>query len=105
MELAELGGALLMERTRGKGISVARLGHATVTVRVRRGGESLRPDCGRPKRSLKNLLQEGGVAPWMRDRLPLVFCGRDLAWAPGIGVDCAFQAAEGEAGLRPRWQL
>lgn len=105
MELADLGGVLFMERTRGKGISIARLGRDPVTVRVRHGGESLRPDCHRPRRSLKNLLQEGGVAPWLRDRLPLVFCGREVAWAPGLGVDCAFQAAEDEAGLRPRWQL
>jgi tRNA(Ile)-lysidine synthase len=104
IELAELGGVLLMEHTRGKGISMARLGHAPVTVRLRHGGEVLRPDCRRPRRSLKNLLQESGVAPWLRDRLPLVLCGRELAWVPGIGVDCAFQAGPGEAALQPRWQ-
>jgi tRNA(Ile)-lysidine synthase len=103
MELAELGGVLAMERTRGKGISIARLGRAPVTVRLRRGGESLQPDCRRPRRSLKNLLQEGEIAPWLRDRLPLVFCGVDLVWAPGIGLDCAFQAQNGEAALRPTW--
>ena len=103
MELAELGGVLSMVRTRGKGISIARLGRAPVTVRLRRGGESLQPDCRRPRRSLKNLLQEGEIAPWLRDRLPLVFCGVDLVWAPGIGLDCAFQAQNGEAALRPTW--
>jgi tRNA(Ile)-lysidine synthase len=102
MEL-ELGGVLSFKRARGKGISVARLRHFPVTVRLRLGGESLQPDCRRPRRSLKNLLQEGEVAPWLRDRLPLVFCGRDLVWAPGIGVDCAFQAGRGEPALSPVW--
>ena len=104
MELPELGGVLFMERSRGTGISIARLGHVPVTVRLRHGGEFLRPDCRRPRRSLKNLLQELGVAPWLRDQLPLVFCGRDLVWVPGIGVDCAFQADPGETALQPRWQ-
>lgn len=104
MELVELGGVLSLKRTRGKGISIARLRRSPVTVRLRVGGEVLQPDCRRPRRSLKNLLQEGEVAPWLRDRVPLVFCGRDLAWVAEIGVDCAFQARRGEAALIPVWQ-
>ena len=101
--LPELGGLLTMKRARGAGVNLARLRGRPVTIRLRRGGERLQPDCGRPRRSLKNLLQEARIPPWERERLPLVFCGRDLVWAPGIGIDCAFQAARGEAALRPAW--
>jgi tRNA(Ile)-lysidine synthase len=101
--LTELGGVLAMLRARGAGVSLARLRGQPVTIRVRRGGESLQPDCRRPRRSLKNLLQEARIPPWERERLPLIFCGEKLVWAPGIGVDCAFQAARVEAALRPAW--
>jgi len=74
-----------------------------VTVRVRQGGERLQPDCRRPRRSLKNLLQEAGLAPWQRERLPLICCGDDLVWVAGIGVDCRYQARRGEACLRFEW--
>jgi len=101
--LPELGGVLIARRTRGTGISVARLRSAPVTVRLRRGGERLKPDRGRPSRSLKNLLQESQVPPWQRRRLPLLFCGSSLVWVPGAGIACDFQAVAGEASLEPRW--
>ena len=104
LALPEFGGSLTMERVTGSGVSVARLRGKPVTVRPRRGGERLQPHCGRPRRSLKNLLQEARMPPWQRERLPLLFRGEALVWGPGIGIDCAFQAAEGEAGLLPRWK-
>ena len=99
----ELGGVLALSRARGAGISLARLRGQPVTIRLRRGGERLQPDCARPRRSLKNLLQEARIPPWERERMPLIFCGDRLVWAPGIGMDCAFQAARGQAALRPAW--
>jgi tRNA(Ile)-lysidine synthase len=103
LALPEAGGMLTLVGTRGAGISVARLRSAAVTIRLRRGGERLQPDCRRPRRSLKNLLQEARVAPWLRERLPLIFCGNVPAWAAGIGVDCAFQAQPGERALTATW--
>jgi len=73
-------------------------------VRVRRGGERLRPDCRRPRRTLKNLLQERSVPPWRRERLPLVYCGEDLVSVPGVGDECAYQADAGEAGVIVSWE-
>jgi tRNA(Ile)-lysidine synthase len=43
------------------------------TVRFRRGGESLRVQGGAHTRELRDLLQEAGVPPWQRSRMPLVF--------------------------------
>lgn len=99
LELPDSGGRLLFERTTGQGLSLARLTAAPVTIRLRQGGERLRPDCLRPTRSLKNLLQEAGVPPWQRQRLPLLFSGEKLAFVPGIGVDCEYQADDGEIGV------
>ncbi|HSC95108.1 MAG TPA: tRNA lysidine(34) synthetase TilS [Burkholderiales bacterium] len=101
--LPELGGVLAMPRVRGAGISLARLRGRPVTIGVRRGGERLQPDCRRPRRSLKNLLQETRVPPWQRGRVPLLLCGGELVWVAGIGVDCRYQAAGAEPGVRPAW--
>lgn len=99
LDLPGLGGRLVFERTVGQGLSLARLTAAPVTVRLRQGGERLRPDCRRPTRSLKNLLQEMGMPPWQRQRLPLLFSGEKLVFVPGIGAACEYQAGEGEIGV------
>ena len=49
-----------------------------LSLRTRRGGEEIRPAAGAPTKKLKKLLQDEGVVPWMRDRLPLVFAGEAL---------------------------
>jgi len=103
LALPELGDVLVMTPSRGQGVSLERLRRDTVTIRVRRGGERLQPDCRRPRRSLKNLLQEQRVPPWQRGRVPLIFCGEELVWAAGIGVDCRYQAAGNEPAIRPAW--
>ncbi|HET9403666.1 MAG TPA: tRNA lysidine(34) synthetase TilS [Burkholderiales bacterium] len=103
LELPEFDGTLSLKRSAGRGISLARLEGRAVTVRLRSGGERLQPDCRRPRRSLKNLLQELGMPPWRRERLPLIYCGERLVWAAGIGVDCAFQAQSAEPALFPEW--
>lgn len=102
--LLELGGVLLLPRGQGAGISLARLRGRPVTIDVRHGGERLQPDCRRPRRSLKNLLQEARIPPWQRARIPLIFCDGELVWAAGIGVDCAYRSAADEPALRPLWQ-
>jgi len=103
LRLPELGGTLVLKKCRGSGISLARLAGAPVTVRVRQGGERLQLHPQRPRRSLKNLLQESRIPPWERARLPLLFCGEELVWVAGIGAACHFCAGPGEAAVQPRW--
>jgi tRNA(Ile)-lysidine synthase len=76
-----------------------KLRRAPVTLRLRNGGETLRPHPNAAKRSLKNLLQEHGVPPWRRERLPLIYCGDDLVCVVGVAVAAEYQAAMGEAGV------
>lgn len=46
---------------------------AALRVRFRRGGERIRLPGRGHSHSLKKLLQERGVPPWLRERLPLVY--------------------------------
>ncbi len=103
LELPELGGTLYFEPVIGHGLSLEKLQQATVTVRLRHGAERIRLDDKRPTRTLKNLLQEQGIPPWQRDRLPLLFCDKTLVAIPRIGVECAYQAAPEESGVVLRW--
>ena len=102
--LPELGGCLRFEPMPGEGIAASALQAASTLVRLRQGGESFQPDVRRPRRSLKNLLQENAIAPWLRDRLPLLYCQGRLAFAPGIGIAAEFQAAKGENGMLIHWE-
>jgi tRNA(Ile)-lysidine synthase len=104
LALPQLGGDLLFRRMRGEGIDLPMIGTKEVTIRLRSGGERLQPNARRPRRTLKNLFQEAGVPPWERERLPLLFCGPDLIWAPGLGVDVRYRASAGSRGIVPDWR-
>jgi tRNA(Ile)-lysidine synthase len=103
MTLATLGGKLVFTPAQGAGISVAKLTQFDVTLRLRQGGEKLKPDCKRPGKTLKHLLQEAAIPPWQRARLPLIYSGGNLVAVAGIGIDCAFHAAPDESGLEINW--
>jgi tRNA(Ile)-lysidine synthase len=96
-------GRLLGAEVAGAGLAARWLLPDGARIAWRTGGERLRPDCRRPARTLKNLLREGGVPVEARGRLPLLYVGDRLAWAAGLGVDCAFQAAPGEPGWLISW--
>lgn len=98
LALPALGGELRF--TPGDGIDARRIKESCFVVRLRSGGERLQLDARRPRRTLKNLFQEAGVPTWERERLPLIFCGEDLVWAPGLGVDVRYRGR----GLVPRWR-
>jgi tRNA(Ile)-lysidine synthase len=104
LPMLSLGGVLKFKPEEGRGLSLAKLRAGRVTVRLRQGGERLRLDTRRPRRTLKNLFQERSVPPWHRDRLPLVFCGDQLVSVPGIGDAFEFRAVPGEAGLIVTWE-
>lgn len=91
-------------RTESEGIGLDRLAGKPVRILTRRGGERFQPNVRRPRRELKKFLQEHGVPPWQREIMPLLWCGEELVWVPGIGIDCAWQCRVGEAGLLPSWE-
>jgi len=101
--LPQLGGSLRLERSKGEGIAADALQRALLVVRARRGGEVLRPAHGALQRTVRNLLQEAAMPPWLRERLPFLYVDGVLAAVPGVGVDAKFQASRDEFGLRPAW--
>lgn len=87
----------------GEGLQRNRLERGRVTLGQREGGERLRLTPHGPVRSLKNLLQERAVAPWLRNRLPVLKCDGTLVWAASMGCHADWLAAPGEPGLVPEW--
>ncbi len=71
-----------------------------VLVRNRRPGDRLRPLGAPGSRKLKGLLIDRRVPRAVRDRLPLLCLGEQIAWVPGVTVDEAFRlAGEGETWI------
>ncbi len=68
-------GALELVASGGKGLPRDRL--KDVQVRFRNGGELVKA-AGRPTRPLKKFLQEAGIPPWLRERVPLLYVGGEL---------------------------
>ncbi len=96
LKIPALNGELRFKR--GEGIAAPHL-KKDFEVRLRSGGERLQLHPRRPRRTLKNLFQEAGVPSRERERLPLLYCGQALVWAPGLGVDVRFRGR----GLAPEW--
>lgn len=61
-----------------------------VTVRSWRRGDGLALPGGRGRRSLKRLMQEYGIPPEARERIPVVCLNGRAAAVAGIGVDQAY---------------
>jgi len=102
--LPELGGTLHFVRGPGAGLDCALIGERGLSVGLRQGGEKLRLQPGGSTRSLKNLLQEAGMPPWERERLPLIYCADTLVAVPGLGVASGWHAGAGNAGWTITWQ-
>jgi len=90
---------LLFSQKLGEGIAMRHIEAALLSIRYRRGGETIKPEVNRPTRRLNALLQTSNMPPWQRERLPLVFLGDNLVLVPNIAVDANFKAMPDEMGL------
>ena len=84
------------------GIDASRLPQ-TLTVRRRRGGETLKPHAGATQ-SVQHLCQSYGVLPWMRDAMPMVFAEGALIAVANLWRDARWCVAPGAPGLAIDWQ-
>ena len=76
-----------------------------LTVRYRQGGERFRPAGRGHTATLKKLLQEYGIAPWLRKKIPLLYHGDDLVAVADIWVADGYTADTGKGIVwqdRPR---
>jgi tRNA(Ile)-lysidine synthase len=92
-------GALQLVPDAPRGLSAATVGRG-LRVRMRSGGEQIKPAGQAHTKKLKKLLQDEGVVPWMRDRLPLVFAGDELVAVADLWVAAG---ATSEPGTTVRW--
>jgi len=80
-----------------------------VSVRRRRGGESLKPrEAARvaqsvPTRTVQHLCQSLGVLPWMRQALPLIYAGANLVAIGDLWQDARWCVPRDAAGLGVVW--
>lgn len=72
-----------------------------LSLRRRVGGEKIKPVGQLHTRTLKKLLQEEGVVPWLRDSLPLIYSGDELVAVADLWI-AADAAAEN--GSHIQWK-
>lgn len=93
------GKRLRLQPTTGGGLAQAWLRAAPWQVQWRRGGERCLLPGRTHRHRLKKLLQEAGVPPWERARLPLVYVDGRLAAVADRWVCQPFAARAGEPGV------
>lgn len=103
-ELPWAGGRVLFVAVIGAGLRRSLLVESKVRICSRQGGERLQTNTKRPRRSLRNLLQEASVPSWERSCLPFLWCEDRLAWVGGLGIDVNFACPPGEDGVLPVWE-
>lgn len=73
-------------------------------IRYRAGSERCKPVGRGHSQTLKKLLQEYELEPWLRDKVPLVFSGDDLVAVGDLWICAEFVAAENETGYTLIWR-
>lgn len=101
LKLAD-GAILSAESARGEGLAIK--WRDALTVTLRQGGERCRPVGRGGSASLKKLFQEYALEPWLRPRVPLVYCAGELAAVGDLWVCEGFQAAVSEPGYQLCWR-
>lgn len=71
-----------------------------LTLGFRQGGERLRPMGRGGSVSLKQLLQEAGVPPWLRSLQPIIWLGDSILAVPGV---CLCEGPWVENAWVPQW--
>lgn len=78
---------------------------SALLVRARRGGERIQLPGRSHHHSLRHVLQQQAVPPWLRERLPLLFANDGELLAAGDGILSArWQAWQQQTGARLRWE-
>jgi tRNA(Ile)-lysidine synthase len=99
----DYGGVLHFDPA-ASGLDAAWLRSQPLQIDFRKGGERLKLAPNRPTRSLKAHYQSSDVPAWERPRLPVVWSGKALLFAAGIGMDCAHASPAGAEAVNLRWE-
>jgi tRNA(Ile)-lysidine synthase len=105
--LGEGRGTLRCKKVMGQGIQAQFMEQASqrgdLHIRWRQGGERCHPAGRQHSQSLKKLLQEYHVPPWLRQHLPLIYSGEHCLAVPGLWVCKDFAAAADAPGYVVNW--
>lgn len=104
MTLPAGAGVLSAREHIGTGVRAELCYSGAVAVSFRKGGERCQPVGAAHSRTLKNLFQEQGIPPWVRERTPLVYIDGRLAAVADMWVCQPFAARPGERGVVFHWQ-
>ena len=85
---------LLAEQGVPKGLKPELL-YKNLKIKFRQGGEKIRPVGRKNTHSLKNLMQEAGVPPWQRSRIPLIYLDDELICVSGYWFAEGFTSDSG----------
>lgn len=77
---------------------------AGIQLRNRQEGDRCRPVGRGGSRSLKKLLQEHNVPPWLRDSWPVCVVGEEIVAVPGICLCQGWQSETEGTGFALKWQ-
>ena len=94
-------GQLSLQPCAAPGLPLALVGN--LEVRFRSGGEQVKA-AGRPTRLLKKVLQDSGVPPWLRDKIPLLYVENKLVAVADLLITDAWQQNYGDDCCRIVWQ-
>jgi len=100
LELGHGMGELRLETGAGTGLG-ENVVAAGLEVRFRQGGEEIKVLKQSHTKKLKKLLQEEGVVPWMRERLPLLYSNGELVAVADLWIA---SAAASEPGTAVHWK-
>lgn len=76
----------------------------SLSARLRRGGERIKPAGDAHTRELRDLFQQGLVPPWQRAACPLLYAGDELVAVADRWISARGAAIFQQAGAWPQWQ-
>lgn len=97
-------GRIIARRTAGPGIDPRHWNTARVDVRFRQGGETITLGGRSGTRSMKKLLQQTDLPPWLRERLPLIYIDGRLAAIADYHVAAEFAGDPRRENVRIDWE-
>jgi tRNA(Ile)-lysidine synthase len=103
LAVATWGGVLRFMPAEGAGFDPVWLRERPLELRVRTGGERLKPHMSRPSKRLKRLYQEAGVPEFERAALPLLWRDDRLIFVARLGADARLLES-GPGRVRIEWQ-
>ena len=101
VRLDEVDIRLRCERGRGVGLRLDLLDRAPLELRWTHGQARVAPsEAGPHRRRVRVLLQEQGVPPWERARIPMIFSQGEFICMPGVITAQAYVAGPSVSGAR-----